>query len=414
MKHPASSFACDTDSARQRRFRAAAPGKYLLAPLLCVLVLIGLSPASLSDPPTSSQSDQDVCRRNLRLIYDAIQRYRTRNKKLPDRLSDLFPAYLGSQDYLVCPAARRRGLTSAGAVLRPDFSDPLTSYFYEFSPIELAGFSGQTQRSWKQRQMGLLGSAVPMVRCVGLHATNLNLSFGGEVYESGLYWEDKFAQVVRPDDLAPGALFHDDMTFRVVVVPPRPPEATPGQIDLSDFYNASLTKSWNSGDAANHLAALPAGLDRFGGVVFDVRGVIQLRAENSDLAEFPKAVHGIPIRQKCHRLHFLQSASYTAPLGTVIARYRFHFTNHESLEMAVTYGSELVDWWAEMKPGPQPPASHLIWTGENESSRRQGKSLHLYESTWENPWPDVAVTSADFISTLSASGAFLVALTAEP
>ena len=59
------------------------------------------------------------------------------------------------------------------------------------------------------RQMQLLGGAVPIVRCVGLHEKNLNLSFDGEIYTSGLEWEENFDKIVNRDELVAGALFRE-------------------------------------------------------------------------------------------------------------------------------------------------------------------------------------------------------------
>jgi hypothetical protein len=35
-------------------------------------------------------------------------------------------------------------------------------------------------------------------------------------------------------------------------------------------------------------------------------------------------------------------------------------------------------------------------------------------STWENPRPEIEVTTIDFVSAMSRCGPFLIALTAEP
>jgi hypothetical protein len=59
-------------------------------------------------------------------------------------------------------------------------------------------------------------------------------------------------------------------------IPLRDPSASPALLDLSKFYNAALDKTWHPGMAENNLAALPSGLQTFGGIMFDVRGVVQL------------------------------------------------------------------------------------------------------------------------------------------
>jgi hypothetical protein len=48
-----------------------------------------------------------------------------------------------------------------------------------------------TMREWKRQQMKLVGPEVPLVRCL-LHDRSLNLSIGGKVYESSVFWELNF------------------------------------------------------------------------------------------------------------------------------------------------------------------------------------------------------------------------------
>ena len=59
-----------------------------------------------------------------------------------------------------------------------------------------------TMRQWKQQQMTLVGSEVPLIRCL-LHDPALNLSFGGKVYESQVYWELNFTNVAKLEAFNP-------------------------------------------------------------------------------------------------------------------------------------------------------------------------------------------------------------------
>jgi hypothetical protein len=72
-----------------------------------------------------------------------------------------------------------------------------TSYIYEFSakPVpqvirsafpELA--ADTTMREWKTRQITEFGQVVPILRCF-IHNPVLNVTFDGEFFESGGYWE---------------------------------------------------------------------------------------------------------------------------------------------------------------------------------------------------------------------------------
>lgn len=50
--------------------------------------------------------------------------------------------------------------------------------------------------------MKLVGPEVPLVRCL-LHEPALNLSMGGNVYESPVYWELNFTNVAKLEALYP-------------------------------------------------------------------------------------------------------------------------------------------------------------------------------------------------------------------
>ena len=49
-----------------------------------------------------------------------------------------------------------------------------------------------------------------------------------------------------------------------------------------------------------------------------------------------------------------------------------------------------------------------------ESSGAPRKKIPIFKTTWENPLPEVALASLDFVSTKEVVAPFLVAITAEP
>src|ERR1035441_2342475 len=126
--------------------------------------------AAAQTVPAAGSTDQAVeekeaCTKNLKVIYEAIQAYQADHHDLPNWLSDLVPQYLANANVLVCPVCRRTGQTEA-----PPLADPKlpSSYLFEFCPVPLAGAATKvpirTRREWKRRQMGLVGSQVPVVR----------------------------------------------------------------------------------------------------------------------------------------------------------------------------------------------------------------------------------------------------------
>jgi hypothetical protein len=248
------------------------------------------------------EANQKACALNLGIIHHALQLYRANHKDFPKLLSDL-----PINRELFCPEANRLGQTSAGKVGRPAFEDPRSTYFYEFAPVQLStslpGEPVLTNRDFKRRQMGLVGSDVPIVRCF-LHGNDhaLNLTFGGNVYESRLGWEAKFDELVKREDLTTG-LFKAE--HRVVLIAFRDSGAPAETIDLTRHYNASLATPWLLKDPRAVLNPARVGLNRWEEVWFDVRGIVQLSSTKSS-ALYPPEIRGIQVGQRCARLHFLQ------------------------------------------------------------------------------------------------------------
>lgn len=152
-------------------------------------------------------AEKQGCVKNLKTIYAAIQAFQADHHDLPNWLSDLVPRYLDDVNVLVCPVCRR-----TGRVEPPPLADPKlpSSYLFEFCPVPLGGAATntpvRTRREWKRRQMGLVGSDVPVVRCRH-HKPMLNLAFDGRVYESSGSWELLFTNRVNAVDLTPARIF---------------------------------------------------------------------------------------------------------------------------------------------------------------------------------------------------------------
>src|SRR5579884_3320670 len=379
---------------------------------------------TFSESPKQAAEDKEGCIRNLKLIYEAIQAYRMDHKDLPNWLSDLVPQYITDANVLVCPACRRTGQAELTPLADPKLP---SSYYFEFCPIgfapkEFPGSETKTRREWKRRQMSLVGSVVPLVRCRH-HGRVLNLAFDGKIYESGEMWENLFTNEINVVELTPRRIFASGSpagsTAGVAARPPggsglyflqRGRQTPRNEINLTDFYNAMLTHSWN-GQQSNDLASLPTGLQTFGGVEFDVRGIIQLSSKSNLMKRFPAQVKYIPIHQKCARLHFLHAAAFATPEddGVQVGSYIVHFgTNKMQLEIPIVCGRDVRDWHS--KPNEKPGAKELkvAWTGTNGWSRAQGHGIRLFETTWENLAPEVPIDTIDFVSAQTTPAPFLI------
>ena len=374
---------------------------------------IGLVLVAAPDPSDLGKSgdngDKELCKRNLRLVYDAIQAYRQANKDLPDSLSELFPKYLADPNLLICPTAKKRGLTSIAATGRQGFSDPRTSYFYEFSKVPVQDAPGRSNRDWKSAQMGLLGSVVPIARCL-VHDRPINLSFGGDVYETDkLEWEYKFTNVVDLTHLSPEYLLAPTNTVRVIEIRPRDPAATAGQVDLSDFYNASLTRAWVAREPTHNLASLPTGLRELNGIRFDIRGVIQF--SSPALAQLGESFPGhvtIPLALSCQQLHFLVGTSLAEKEGTQAGRFDIRFADGQTEAIALRMGRELGATWTSSKNAARPTSAGLAWQAQPPNTGE------LFELTWTNSRPAVSLRYLDCNGGMNTQDFFLVAISATP
>jgi len=201
------------------------------------------------------------------------------------------------------------------------------------------------------------------------------------------------------------------------VIPPRDPAATERQVDLSDFYNLSLTESMHplpNDTPRNDLGELPRGLVKFGETLFDVRGVVHLGSRSVGLEHFPPKALDIRLRQKCAKLHFLHGASWQDVEGAVIGSYRVRYADGATATLPILYARDVWDWW-QVDRDAADPRSRVAWRGGNAASRASNRGLILFEMTWKNPRPDVEVTAVDFESAMrTGSAPFLIALTTEP
>jgi hypothetical protein len=390
----------------------------------------GLTSAALAQPDAAPRpaglaaEEKAACITNLTQIYEAIQAYQLDHKDLPNWLSDLVPQYLPDANVLICPVCRRTGKTEG-----PPLADPKIpcSYLFEFCSVPVGPAAPNwTRRDWKRRQMGLVGAVVPIVRCRH-HNPVLNLAFDGKVYESPSTWEMVFTNRISATELTAARLFANDGPSptkppeklpAIRQIAPRDPQARAQLLDLTPFYNAMLTETWHGrgGAVANDLGTLPTGIQTFLGIEFDVRGIIQLKGQAASVTNFPAEVKAIPVRQKCQHLYFLHSAGVgkIADEGKQIGAYVVHYaTSQMRLEVPIVYGQSVRDWHAQAGEPQPPPELQVAWSGENATSKRAGRNIRLFLTTWTNLVPSIEVESIDFVSSMANPGPFLIAVTAD-
>jgi eukaryotic-like serine/threonine-protein kinase len=214
--------------------------------------------------------------------------------------------------------------------------------------------------------------------------------------------------------------------------PPRAPETPPNLIDLTAHYNGLLTVPWESvladSFSCNDLSELPSGQAIFDDVCFDVRGVIQLRLVSWFWGwdKFPQKAGNIPVRQKFKRLHVVHGTMLTEAEDLPIGGYVMHYADGTQQELEIRYGQDVrafwwsagldpdvVSWW-NLQTDSRKEATKATLAGELLPNRMHPEvPRRLYHRSWENPRPEVEVVSIDFVSRMTRSGPFLVALTVE-
>lgn len=199
-------------------------------------------------------------------------------------------------------------------------------------------------------------------------------------------------------------------------IPPRDPMAGPDQVDLTNYYGTSLDDDWFN-HPGHDFHDVPQGLKPFGGVLFDVRGLIVLAGTNSLAVSglaLPEAVMGIPVGRKGKAVDFLQAAAFVGSTpGLKIGEYVMHYENGETRTADLIYGENELDWWVNPAEGHFTKADE-VWFGSNAATRRRGMKTRLIKFTWMNPMPEVTIKSIDFVSSLTTSSPMLVAISVEP
>ena len=190
-------------------------------------------------------------------------------------------------------------------------------------------------------------------------------------------------------------------------------EATNNCIDLSPHFNDSLDNGWQHRlSPGNNLGPLPRGRQVFGGVEFDVRGIIQLTSSKlrqfAVAKSFPERVRGIRVGRNCRQLHFLHATGWNAPPGTWVGSYIVHYTDGTLDDAPILYGDVTGNWWA-LPEDLKRPGAGVVWQGTNAAKQ----PVQLFKQSWDNPRPDLEIKSLDFESRQTRVAPFLIAVTAE-
>jgi eukaryotic-like serine/threonine-protein kinase len=199
----------------------------------------------------------------------------------------------------------------------------------------------------------------------------------------------------------------------------RASETSPDLIDLTFFYNASVTHGWlppltQDRIEQNNLARLPQGVQQFEAVSFDVRGLIQLsgNALKARSKAFPEQVSGIPVGRTARRLHVLHATAWSAPEGAVIAHYSIHYSDGDIQIIPVRFAFDLDNWQPPFIKKSSRSQASIVWTEPNTLGA-SGAMRYLYMRTWDLE-RHTLVERIDLESAMTDAAPFVVAITVEP
>jgi WD40 repeat protein len=203
--------------------------------------------------------------------------------------------------------------------------------------------------------------------------------------------------------------------FAPDIVPVRPQEATGQQLDLTAFYNSALGFAELNASAQFH--ELIPGLHRFDGILFDVRGMVELAGVPAlhRGRPLPLKKSGIPVKARVQRFHMLHTTGYETAEGTLIGRYTINYLDGGVEQLPIRYGEDVRNqWFGGIADAVfDAKAATVVWRGNHPYATRFNATLRLCKRTYENPRPDQDVVSIDFESTLSSCSPMLLAVTIE-
>ncbi|MCZ7639976.1 MAG: hypothetical protein M5U12_30360 [Verrucomicrobia bacterium] len=226
-----------------------------------------------------------------------------------------------------------------------------------------------------------------------------------EAFDQILLANPRWHFLPRPQRKSPGQPQHS--------IPDRSPDAPEEAIDLSGYYNAALTDSWHAGGVPNNtlenLPPRPPAVRRR-----------HLRRSGCDPVVRPAGCRATQrvLPEGC-REHRHPPHRLAAPLPP---RLRLAFRTrhrHRPLRCPLCRRSaardpdplrqDVLDWWTAV---PDSSEAIVAWSGPNLANPN-GPPKSIYLTTWENPLPDVEITTIDYRSTGADSAPFLIALTVE-
>ncbi len=186
------------------------------------------------------------------------------------------------------------------------------------------------------------------------------------------------------------------------------PAPSPFCVDLSTACNLALASELPNMLRGGSLPSLPQGRQKLGQIEFEIRaGVVQFGCPYLQLmgTDLPTQFLGLKVGRPCRVLHFLHARRW-GDLKELLASYVINFANGQTWEIPLTHQD--LDDVSFTDESQTVKGSIVAWSGANSLGQ-----VRLYQTSWENPLPQVEVESIDLVSGMSFYPTFLVAITVE-
>ena len=186
-------------------------------------------------------------------------------------------------------------------------------------------------------------------------------------------------------------------------------------LDLAPYANEALSEPKGM-TAGNDLLELGSGEQTLAGVRFCIAGsTIQLGSKR--LTKEPSQVEAIAVQRRVATLYLLHAAQwgdarFDVADGTNIGHYQIHYADGSQATIPVVCGEDVRDWWSYDRK-KLATRGQAVWVGRNVATKQTKTYLRLYLSVWENPHPEKAVASLDYVSAMTAAAPFCAAITVE-
>lgn len=174
--------------------------------------------------------------------------------------------------------------------------------------------------------------------------------------------------------------------------------------------------SENSEKSATAFSALPRGTRVLDGVAFRIGrpvNIIGARAAKAGGKEFAR-ISNQPVNGRGKHIHVLHTGDHGAsPQKVFIWRLVLHYADGDSARFDFAYGVHLRNYWWRPNEGDDDladPNSSIAWTGTSLESDRKGARLRVSRTTLHNPKPRTDIVSADYVSLLGHSSAYVLAV----